>query len=323
MAIENWRVVTRDLELAKDPAAVALYNEALAATPSRFVASEDVVGLLPRMPGMGRCRICGTHAPLTREHIPPKATGNVQRHKAHAFSDYLAAEELGELPGGRLQQGGVFGFTLCADCNSLTGRLYGEEYKRWALLGEQTLRALPHPEQLDQAGRAVGWNVAFGKEPDAKVSVGAMVRQVLSFMCTLSGSWDLAETHPALRRTILEQDTTPLPAALELGICLYHGPQVRLVGPTLQVTPDEGAWRWLMEMAYPPFAFLLVVASNIDNAGLGLMMADWVQYGPKTTMTFEGVMRIGFGWTPYPGDYRSRSEIAAEGGGQPPADLSL
>ena len=66
-----------------------------------------------------------------------------------------------------------------------------------------------------------------------------------------------------------------------------------------------------MEMAFPPFAFLLILDSNLANPGSGLMMTDWVLHDPTEQKEFEGLFEVGFGWTPYPGDYRSKAAIEA------------
>ena len=47
------------------------------------------------------------------------------------------------------------------------------------------------------------------------------------------------------------------------------------MGPQLRVDLKTETWRWCQEIAYPPFAFLFVIASNKANPGLGLMMHDW------------------------------------------------
>ena len=130
-------------------------------------------------------------------------------------------------------------------------------------------------------------------------------------MCSLSGPWDLAGKYPVVRRIILDQAEEELPDGIELGFGLYMGPRVRITGPQLKIDLSEGTWRWIMELAYPPFAFLLVLASNVDNPGLGLMMNDWGKYSPTEAKAFEGFVEVGFGWTPYPGDYRSSASIEA------------
>ena len=85
-----------------------------------------------------------------------------------------------------------------------------------------------------------------------------------------------------------------------------------MAGPSLLVDPNVNEWRWLMEMAYPPFSFLCVIGSNVAEPGIGLMMNDWTAEDPSKRCAFEGYVRLGFGWTPFPGDYRTKASILAE-----------
>jgi hypothetical protein len=67
-----------------------------------------------------------------------------------------------------------------------------------------------------------------------------------------------------------------------------------------------------MELAFPPFSFLCVIASNVKEPGIGLMMNDWTTEDLGKRCAFEGLVRLGFGWTPLPGDYRTSASIRAE-----------
>jgi hypothetical protein len=307
----GWRIVARDALQTHDFATRALFEEGRAAAPDGFL-SEDTIEMLPRRPLQGRCRLCGQDAKLTKEHIPPRASGNKNTGRSHSFDEWLSRLDLEQLPDGEHQQGGIFGYTLCRECNSYTGTHYGAEYQKWTAIGRATLEGLPHPLQLDQLAEPLGWNLTAGSKEAGGVLPGLFARQVLSCFCSLSGTWDLAERHPEIRHIILDQSPEPLPLGLELGLSLYVGPHARMAGPTLLVEPEAGEWRWLMEMAYPPFAFLLVMTSNINESGVGLMMNDWTTLDLKEPKSFEGIARIGFGWSAYPGDYRSRSAIAAD-----------
>lgn len=307
----SWLIATKDTSQANDSRVKALFEEAWAAAPPGFL-DEDVVEVLPRRRLAGRCRLCGEAATLTKEHIPPKSSGNLQTSRSHSFGDWLARASLEDLPGGQHQQGGIFGFTLCAKCNSYTGTHYGAEYQRWADVARETLDGLPHPLELDKMTEPLGWKFAAGSKEDGGVRPGALSRQVLSCFCTLSGSWDLAARHPEIRRIVLEQSLEPVPQAIELGFGLYLGPYSRMVGPTLSVEPDTGQWRWLMELAYPPLTFLCTIARNVVETDVGLLMNEWTRLDLAQPKHFEGIVRLCFGWTPYPGDYRTRSAILAE-----------
>jgi hypothetical protein len=173
---------------------------------------------------------------------------------------------------------------------------------------------MPPPDELNERTEPFGWELQLGSKETGGVRPGAFVRQVLSMMCSLSGTWNLAERHPEVRRIITDQSTERLGERLALGMCLYFGPRIRIMGPQMKVEPSTGSWRWLMEMAYPPFAFVLVLDSSLENPGMGLLMTDWVLFEPSEEKQFVGTFDVGFGWTPYPGDYRSRALATREAG---------
>jgi hypothetical protein len=304
----EWQLVGKEFELASlDREAMALIQEAKEVAPKGFLKSSDKV--LPRRKTDGRCRICGKNEPLTQEHIPPRKSGNAGRIAKHTLDNWLIANDVTELGRGKVQQKGIYGYTLCDKCNSNTGALYGGEYQHWRKLAQHLIWTFPPPLLLDRQPTTLGNLLTFGSRNDP-VFPGAFVRQVLSCMCSASGAWDLASQYPVLRRILLDQSVEKLPEDLELGMSIFLGPNARVCGPILELDMQLKAWRWVIEVAFPPFAFLMVIASNNRPSGRGFIMNDWSQLGPKVPVVVEGVFEIGFGWSPYPGDYRTSAAIS-------------
>lgn len=307
----DHKFVVADLKLSQDPDVRRLVDEAFLAAPAGYISNMNGVEHLPRKVTVGKCSLCGKEEMLTKEHIPPRASGNTQRTRKQSLDDWINSPSPGVMPTkGRVRQGGIFGCTLCRTCNSFTGRKYGNEYKRWAEKANEVLDTIP-AAALDQEQGPFGDKVQFGNKSDP-VYPGAFVRQVLSCMCSLSGNWDLSEKHPEIRRIILEQSTEPLSKKLDVSIALFLGPNARASGPQLMVDAKTKSWRWVMELAYPPFAFFMTLDSNLDEPGLGLMMTKWVEVEPLSKNMFEDILEIGFGWSPYPNDYRSTAKIRAD-----------
>ncbi len=317
----NWKIVVKDID-PHHPKMKKLFDEAITAAPKGFIvtnaegenAPEDTVAMLPRRALRGRCRLCGQETELTKEHIPPKSSGNKERHTTLTFEDWLR-DRLEDNPEAKhtVEQGGIFGYTLCKNCNSMTGTLYGNEYKRWVELAKKLINGYGHGivPKLDSLPGPFGENITFGNKKDGAVKPGALVRQVMSCMCSLSGSWDLAGRYPAIRRIILEQSIESLPEGMELGMFIFFGPRVRIHGPQLHIDAKTETWRWVQEIAYPPFAFQLVIASNKKDPGLGLLIDNFTELSPDKQQYFSGIIELGFGWSPYPGDYRSKTAIEA------------
>ena len=317
----SWKLATKNVD-PNNPIIKRLLDEAISAAPTEYVtfraagqiSFEDTVALLPRRSLRGHCRLCGVDATLTKEHIPPRSSGNKDRTTKLTLDNWIK-DGLENNPASRhtIEQGGIFGYTLCRPCNSLTGSLYGNEYKNWAERANKMIEGFGPGivPQLNAQISSFVKEITFGTKEDGGVKSGAFVRQVLSCMCSLSGSWNLAERYPVLRRIILEQSLEQLPHGMELGMSLYFGPRMRVMGPQLSVDAKTGVWRWCQELAFPPFAFLLVVASNDKEPGLGLLINNMTTVSPKDAQSFSGSVELGFGWSPYPGDYRSKAAIIA------------
>lgn len=305
---QRWKAVGK-LSVLTNPKSDLLYAEGLKAAPGSYL-KEDTVKALPRRALIGRCRICGKTSQLTREHIPPKGSGNKHNTVDYSLGDWLKKQDITDMGKGRTLQGGIWAYTLCRSCNSLTGRKYGNEYQKWAYGGYKALSEIPLQELNDKPG-PFGQKIQFGVK-DHPVRPGALARQVLSLMCSLSGTWDLSETFPEIRDIVLNETAAKLPESLDLGMTLYSGPRARLAGPQLRVNIEENSWEWLMEMAFPPLAFILVLASSKPHPLHGLVMNEWTLRNPQDELIFRGEVEIGFGWSPYPGDYRTLAKIQAE-----------
>jgi hypothetical protein len=146
---DKWRFAVSDPSVLSNPDARYLVDEGMDAAPDGYL-SESVVQMLPREAQAGKCRICGEVAQLTKEHIPPRSSGNTQRHSSHSFEEWIAQDSI-EIPeSGAIRQGGIYGYTLCSQCNSFTGRHYGNEYRRWAASTLGAIDAMPSPAELNE-----------------------------------------------------------------------------------------------------------------------------------------------------------------------------
>lgn len=309
----NWKILTKDVDM-NNPEVKKLFKEASDAAPADYLGEDGAKKMLPRRLLQGRCSLCGKTSMLTKEHIPPFASGNKARHSVLTIDDWLR-DKLDDSPEAKhlIEQGGIFGYTICRKCNSFTGTHYGNEYKKWVTRVEDYFNGIG-PGVIAALNNGTGPaadDIEFGSKEKGSVKPGAFVRQVLSGMSSLSGVWDLAERYPEIRRIILEQSTEPLPKGMDLGMALFVGPKIRMGGPQLVIDQKTKTWRWVQEIAFPPFAFYFIVASNKNESGKGLMLNEMTLLSPKEERYYSGIVEIGFGWSPYPGDYRSQAAILA------------
>lgn len=278
-------------------------EEALRAAPPEVLANLGGP-VLPEISGPGTCRLCGINAPLSREHLPPRSAGNKGQYTAYSLEDWFTRTNLDDRGGGRPGQGGVWGYTLCQDCNSRTGR-YATEYRGWAARAERLLREMADtPDAIDQSLTTKYLIVKF-----TEVDAGAFARQVLSMMCSLSSAWNLAERHPELRSIILDAHAGELPAGMRLSMGFFPSSQSRTAGPYLNVDRNTGAWHWGLELAFPPLVLHLVLAEGGKNDFPLCDITSLSQMEPGRKGAIELEVIVAFGHTPYPTDYRTKAQI--------------
>ena len=286
----------------------ALLTQALHAFPALDADAAEVV--LPLRPLVGRCRICGQLRQLTKEHVPPASAFNKQTARMHTAEEWFARGDDGELPGGELQQGGIWGYTLCAECNNLTGARYGEEYKLWAVsIINAIADANVNVRELEELTEIPDGPLSLSGDPGPRP--GAFLRQALAIMCTLSADFDLAERYPGIRRLILEGSVGALPDGMSLGLTGYIGGNARIVGPQFVVHPMEDAWYCLLELAVPPLALLMVLGGNRPYPHV-FDLSPYALVGPNERREVSARLAVAIGHTMYPGDYRTKAMVEAQ-----------
>lgn len=294
-------------------AAVRGWEEAMTHAPEGY--ENEALPMFPSSPLVGRCRICGQTRKLTREHVPPAVVDNKGQYRTFTLDDWFNRGEgqLG-LGTGSPGQGGIWGYTLCKSCNDLTGQRYVREFKAWWLRAGTLLNQVPSPREVDLNPEPFGVGFQFGSEHDGGVAPGDFVRQVLACMCTLAGPWNLTDRHPTVRHIILDGAPSAMPEQLRLHLCFCWGPRIRLLGPQLSVNAVTGEWAWLMEMAYPPLAMMMVLASNHEVVSEGVDITSFTEIEPRTkvVISVDEPIIAGFTWSPYAWDYRSSAALGAE-----------
>lgn len=282
----------------------------MAAAPPSY--GDRRVVMLPTTSHEGPCRICGKTARLTKEHIPPQSVGNKGQYKSFTFQDWLDRPE-GQLDLGKGApgQGGIWGYTLCKPCNELTGQRYSREFRDWnarasALLGDLSAR------EQDLNPNLYGAAFQFGGGNDRGVAPGDFVRQVLSIMCSLSGSWNLSTRHPEIRAAIVDRACVSLSDRLRIFLGFCWGPRIRVIGPQLLVSGSE--WAWIMELAYPPLSLMMVLDANheVRSSGVDITMFSEVETMQRVVFTVDQPIVVGFTWSTYPWDFRSSAGLGVD-----------
>lgn len=141
----------------------------------------------------------------------------------------------------------------------------------------------------------------------ADVYPGRFARQVLATLTSASGSHHLSARNPEIARILLQQ-SCELPGQLRMFVALYRGPRIRMLPPMASINLRQRKPELLMEVAFPPFALTGLLSGPVpENAGLEI--TDWTEMNFSRRVNARLRFPDGYGWTPFPNDFRSIEEI--------------
>lgn len=260
------------------------------------------------VPGHGLCRICRERPADSFEHVPPRRAFNDEPTRAYGLAEWLAREE-GGLAGGRIEQRGAGGVTLCVSCNNRTGSWYGRELVLAARAGAQILMELPL-EELDASLDHRWATVTFRQHPGVGPHPLRFAKQIVTMLLAIS-PLSVSEEHPELGEFVLDRDRSGLSERYQLYLALYAGPLARTVGGAIRVDVETRRPDYLVEVAYPPFSYVMTIDTPLDALPTtNITNMTSVRYEQMADVELE--MIVGFGHTMYPGDYRSRAMVARD-----------
>lgn len=256
-----------------------------------------------------RCRVCGTLDDLSFEHVPPKSAFNRDRAEMLGLDAWLEREKSTGRPGrrGKISQGGSGVRTLCRTCNSRAGRLYVPEMARWVRIGRYALR--DNREAVDDADTIVS-TLGIGLKIK-EVRPGRFVKQMVTMLLAIAPI-GIPEGYPDLAAYARDPDVTAFPDGMSLYLNFYLGPISRFIGSAAVVRESDEATYAVTELAYPPFAYALVMGE--PAAAPALPCCDITSFAAAPIDRLANVemfMQCGFGHTPFPLDYRSAASVAA------------
>jgi hypothetical protein len=181
---------------------------------------------------------------------------------------------------------------------------------RWARIGRSALqdnRTLVESADRDVEPVGIGLTIHRARP-------GRFVKQMITMLLALAPA-PLAKAHPELTGFAREPDNTHLPDGMTLYLNFFAGPLARFVGTSAVLRVSDGANYFVSELAYPPYAYALVMD---EPAGMpALPYCDITSFAATPIDQVARVqmfMQCGFGHTPLPLDYRSAAAIAADRG---------
>ncbi|MGA8364576.1 MAG: hypothetical protein WB709_08650 [Solirubrobacteraceae bacterium] len=208
----------------------------------------------------------------------------------------------GPEPRRQILQRGSGAYSLCVECNNLTGRLYVPELSAWvrsganALFGEPGLAA----RYRDQRRTVYAGMTINGCQP------GRFLKQVATMLLAMSPP-ELGDRFPGLRNYAREPSALGLPPELRFYLVLYAGPRGRYSAGIAQVSgflTDVSEMHFVYELAAPPYAYILSVQETTPVIEAG-NITSFATVGIDAIANVKLQLIIGYGETPFPLDFRS------------------
>ena len=250
----------------------------------------------------GKCVICGKYANLTFEHVPPRAAFNKDRVKTYSADELFREENKNRLPwefeGLKYtnNQRGTGGYYLCAECNSLAGTLYVNDYVHFV-------------ECLDYL-----WHKAYGINSSRisfelkEIRPLAIIKQIMIMFCDINQG---LMGEKSLREFILNQNSHTfdknkfrifihLPMGVyeranALSYLIYSNPSVRM----FQIS----------ELIFHPLGIALYKDLPKEYDVEGAEITHFVDYNYEDKVSGEFCILILECNTSLPKDYRKKEEI--------------
>lgn len=248
----------------------------------------------------GTCRLCGTHGPLSFEHVPPEKAFNNQpvviSTIKHALGLRLSDEEAEPFEG--ISQRGAGEHTLCENCNSKTGGWYGGAFVEWCRQGL---------EVLEKSGKKP--SVLYATE----IHPLRVIKQIVTMFFSVNNG-RFRELHPDLVSFCLDRERQYLDPRYTV-LCYYNveGEWRHLGVSHILKLGDRIETIALCEITFPPFGYVMTIDSEAPDRRLAdITWFSRCTYSERRTVNMTLPVLPAF--SPFPGDYRTLVEIGRSKG---------
>jgi len=241
----------------------------------------------------GICRLCGELRNLTFEHIPPKAAFNDRQQLFEVTNEMLRGRAYKKFPRGIGQ------YSLCQQCNNLTGAWYGREFVRWV---EQGM------EWYTKLGNRGLFYLPYYIKPLP------VLKQILVMAVAMMNEATLQD-HQELRQFLLNREQKYLPDKYEVYTYFNKDGKPRFASDmvvakwdsTIRITYVQA------EVALPPFGYCVCTKTEGQQSLAQYeQLCDITWFGRYEYNEWKPIqLRLPDREThePFPLDFRNKSEI--------------
>ena len=206
----------------------------------------------------GYCHICGEFTKLTFEHIPPHKAFNYTPARVIQGDEAIKlVTENGRLPWDtsnlryKNMQKGMGGYTLCGQCNNLTGTLYGDMY---ILTAHSMVKLMLENNLKVNEMYTIHIN---------NIKLSRFARQVLSMFCSTCPS--LREQFPQIKDILLKKEKLVNPP-FKIKAYLLRNTKISYTGIMAILTISVGV-KSVAQIDAFPFSFVLELDDFSNSDG--------------------------------------------------------
>ena len=246
----------------------------------------------------GKCALCGKEGELSFEHIPPKAAFNEQPAKPISGVEFLQDGNRYPWDATGLQyqnlQQGMGMYSLCEACNSLTGSLYGNEYKEFAQRAIHVAFSDVDPTKNE---------VVFKSVHPLRV-----IKQIASMFCSTTRIKQMDE----LKAFVLDKEKRGIDKSkFEFRMYFTRDNVIKWTGFNVLCVSGETNLIHLSEITAFPLGFILYLNPSEVHQKAGIDITSFSDFGYDDICDVHSPILIHTVNSWVPGDYRSREEIIA------------
>lgn len=188
----------------------------------------------------GTCCLCGAVGKLSFEHVPPHKAFNNRPVVYQKFEEMI--NKYSNWTNGKVHQRGMGAYTLCEQCNNVTGSWYGAAFVDWAWQG-------------------MSLTLPFHETPlfylNFHIFPLRVIKQIICMFCSTNGSqWATDD----IRRFLLRKETLFLPDGWRIYAFYNRSSRMRQTGLVARAFFPTNEINVYSEITFPPFGFVLTKA---------------------------------------------------------------
>lgn len=247
----------------------------------------------------GICHLCGEEAKLSFEHVPPKRAFNNRMVYFKAVDELIGNGLSPFSEDGRRKRSpkGVGRYTLCEQCNNLTGAWYAEDYVDFAMTVMTEYGSFAKTQEIRFVVKLKPLNV---------------FKQILTMFCSVMGDKS-ASNAPWVRRYLLNKESREFAGDQRIFAGQFDtsgsSSMVRIAGLTGIASLETSGMRTFSEISYPPFSFLMNFG---PFRGAMSDITFFKNYDYDQSAEIYLVLPPVSINTPLPGDFRTRKEVSEQ-----------